>query len=525
MVWTLLALTIALVPSLHQRLPLLSSDSFQYLSSADNLKHGLGFSTSLVHFDTERSHGTIPAPLTWFPPGYPAMIWLLMEGGIGGETAGLAISILAFALTSAGLFTLVTLLSPSIWAARFATLCWILNTHALLQADAVLSESLFTLLGLAVIMLLVATVGRLGRAKEVLWFCAAVCAGVSYCVRYAGLFWIAAFIVVLLLHYLGRKENRPTWRTTATSLVALALLTLPLMIRNVRLVGDWRGGNNTPIHVPLAAVAKSTPTLWFHLLLGNGTVEQNRVPLLLIAAGVLLCVARIVGGSSRTRRGDKLEGHDALRFGIVAVSALVYGGGIVLLALRSVIAYSPRMYVPTLPHLLALGACGLGYLAGKVPRSGSGNALGVGIVGFLLTGYVSSNARMLLAGVDDTFQKTEALLQEPGTGRAVKEFLQRLPPDTVLVATNGQATGYIAGKRTLSLVGSPYSKHEWNETSLRQAMQKFQSDYLVVFSQPDLDTVILDSAVLRELSAGKAPVWLDIVEQNAAVRVYRLAAR
>ena len=30
--------------------------------------------TSLVHFDTERSRGTIPAPLTWFPPRDPLAI-------------------------------------------------------------------------------------------------------------------------------------------------------------------------------------------------------------------------------------------------------------------------------------------------------------------------------------------------------------------------------------------------------------------------------------------------------------------
>ena len=448
-----------------------------------------------------------------------------MVGGVGGETAGLAISMGAFVLTAGGLFILVTLLGSSVGAARVATFCWILNTNALLQADAVLSESLFTLLGLAVTILLVATVDASARPKEWLWFGAVACAGLSYYVRYAGVFWAATFIVLILLHFLGRLENRPTWKTATASLATLVLLLLPLMVRNVTLVGDWRGGNNTPVHVPLSEVAKSTPALWFHLLLGNGTLVQNRVPLLLIAAGILLSAMWMIGGTWRRRRGLRLAGHEGLGLGIgiVAVSVVVYGGGIFFLALRSVIAYSPRMYVPLLPHVLALVVCGLAYFVAQVPRGRLGNTVRIGIVGFLLAGYTGANATMVFQGEDDTFLKTEALLQELGRGGdSVKKFLLELPPDTVLTATNGQATGYITRKRTLSLVGSPYSKHEWTETTLREVMQEFRSAYLVVFAQPDLDSVIIDSPLLHELSEGNAPAWLESVEQTPRLHVYRL---
>src|ERR1700720_86686 len=38
----------------------LSDDSYQYLNVADNVSHGRGIVTTLVHFDSERSHGRVP---------------------------------------------------------------------------------------------------------------------------------------------------------------------------------------------------------------------------------------------------------------------------------------------------------------------------------------------------------------------------------------------------------------------------------------------------------------------------------
>jgi hypothetical protein len=45
-----------------------TNDGYQYLSVAQNQTSGHGISTSLVCFDSERSHGVIPAPLTTFAP-------------------------------------------------------------------------------------------------------------------------------------------------------------------------------------------------------------------------------------------------------------------------------------------------------------------------------------------------------------------------------------------------------------------------------------------------------------------------
>ena len=94
LLWGALGLAIAFSMLAFRPAPL-SNDSFQYLSVAKNIRQGNGIATDLVYFDTERSHGRIPAPLTTFPPGYPAVIAAL-SGLMGGfEAAARFLSVIS----------------------------------------------------------------------------------------------------------------------------------------------------------------------------------------------------------------------------------------------------------------------------------------------------------------------------------------------------------------------------------------------------------------------------------------------
>src|SRR5436190_6520184 len=112
--WCAVALVVALAAYWERgALPIITSDSTQYLSTARNLRLTHRIETSLVHFVTERSHGVIPAPLTTFAPGYPAAIAMVsMASGSNYETAGLWISMISFALVAGGIWRLVEMLDP-----------------------------------------------------------------------------------------------------------------------------------------------------------------------------------------------------------------------------------------------------------------------------------------------------------------------------------------------------------------------------------------------------------------------------
>lgn len=69
--WLLGALVAALTSLALLGGPVLHNDSFQYLSEADAIVAGQGARTSLIHFEVEYAHGSIPAPLTTFPRVMP----------------------------------------------------------------------------------------------------------------------------------------------------------------------------------------------------------------------------------------------------------------------------------------------------------------------------------------------------------------------------------------------------------------------------------------------------------------------
>jgi hypothetical protein len=89
--WVIIAI-LAFLLSLRLHGPLLSNDSFQYLSEARNLRDGNGLSTSIIHFDIERRSGIIPAPLTTFPPGFAIAIATLSWLPFSLETAAILCS-------------------------------------------------------------------------------------------------------------------------------------------------------------------------------------------------------------------------------------------------------------------------------------------------------------------------------------------------------------------------------------------------------------------------------------------------
>lgn len=80
--------------------PVQSNDNYQYLSIASNFERGYIGQTSLIYFDEERRHGTIPAPMATFPVGYPAMIAALDALVHSVEIAALLVSPSAWAPSS-----------------------------------------------------------------------------------------------------------------------------------------------------------------------------------------------------------------------------------------------------------------------------------------------------------------------------------------------------------------------------------------------------------------------------------------
>jgi hypothetical protein len=530
MAWCALALIVVTVVHLPlQRLPRLSDDSFQYLSAAHQLRSTHRVATSLVHFDTERSHGTIPAPLTWFPPGYPFAIAVVSSIGFSYETAALLISIASFVLVTGGLWCLMRKLDTSRWAARAAVLCWLTNSYALEYSVSALSEPMFTVFGLASLLFLVHT-DETGASTHngLCWIGSAAMAGASYWVRYAGFLWALTCLTLLLVQIIARGSTRKPSRLSAiVAGASLLLFLMPLMVRNVTLVGDWRGGNNTAAAMSISRFVTDTPRILPHLIFGNASVSQLWFPMVLMSIGLIgLCVTwrRAKVARHRTSIREVMSVLPLVTNGRIVLAAfLIYSAGIAAIAVRSVISYSPRMYVPVLPHLIALLACGIAFFIRRL-RVGTYSRLVPAMVLCLLLGYVIGNSISRISLGPDQYERTEeAMLRPDEAGSSIKQLLDlELKAGEVIAATNGQAAGYVLNHATLSLVGRPYSLVTWNAPKLRMELARFAVTHLLVFRDIALDPVIGQSPFLAGLAAGQSPPWLRLAGFNRDIYVYRV---
>ena len=505
--------------------PYLYNDSFQYLSAANHFRSNQQVATSLVYFDTERSHGRMPAPLTWFPPGYPIAIALVSIAGFNYESAALLVSGISFVLTTGGVWFLVRMLDPSRWAARAAVLCWITNSYALASSISVLSESLFTALGGASLLFLVSRKEPPGKHPAALpWIAAAVTAALSYWVRYAGLLWVAAFTAVFLAHIVWSRSKPSRLRSIAIA-ASLLLPMMPLMLRNIALIGDWRGGNNKFLVTKPQELAISTPSLLFHLALGDAPVPDLKAPIALMLVGLVGLSAVVFQTIARRPPARmRLPWRALLPLGakpLVLAVSLIYVAGIALIALRSAISYAPRMYVPVLPHLVALAVCGVAFI---VRRSGANPLLRAATVLCLLFGYIAGNSISLASMPPDAFERTDAALRRPdGAGIGIgQRIVREVGPGEVLAATNGQAAGYVLNRPTLSLAEARYSTGVWDEARLRAEMTRFAARCLLVFRDSRFGPELQESEFLRALAAGDAPPWLRLLTFNHDICVYRV---
>jgi hypothetical protein len=533
MAWCALALAATTVQLPQERLPRLDNDSFQYLSAANYLRSTQRMATSLVYFETERSHATIPAPLTSFPPGYPLAIALVSTLGFGYEKAALTISIGSFVVSAAGLWCLMRILEPSLWAARAAMVCWLTNSQALVFSVAAMSESLFTVFGLAILLFLVnAEQKSANNTNRISWIGAAVMAGASYWVRYAGVLWVLTYVTLLLIQTFGGRYSKTSARRSAivAGTVLLSFL-LPLMVRNVMLVGNWKGGNNLPAAMPISELVLVTPRIWLHLLLGNGTLSQLWFPIGLISTGLVgligTCLASIRCAPARLpallRQAPSWRPSVTKRETILA-AFLIYSIGIAAIAFRSTTEYSTRMYIPVLPHLIALLVCGVALLIRRLPAGNYSRPVSLVMILCLLLASTMGNFASGRVLQPDLYERTQqALLRPDDAGHSIKYLLdQELKPGEVIAATNGQAAGYVLQRPTVSLSLRRYSFMTWDEPALHADLARFGATHLLVFRDARFDPVLQESRFLVTLADGQVPSWLRLIGSNRSVYVYRV---
>ena len=490
----------------------LTDDSYQYLNVADNVSHGRGIITTLVHFDSERSNGRIPAPLTTFPPGYPVAIAIVSQFGGSLERAGRVLSGVGYAGTAALLVWGLLTLGSSFLVRQVILLAFVANAVNLSFATAVLTESTYMLISTGAVLGLVALEKGIRRryisvAIAVLSY---TLAGIAYYIRYAGLFLIIAVVSYTVLQLLFHRTRLPRFCLIAM-LIPLAIAGA-IMSRNIAIVGTWRGGNEMQAHNPLFGVAADYMRAQVHLILGQHAFRFG-VWELLVLVGILGISAFLIVERAKWQR----PGSAIL---LVVFCIAIYSGGIFYAGLRTPISFGTRMFLPMLPlYLLIIGTA----LSSLTPSMLLKSAVLLSVIG-----YLGSNARDLYQPpAVPQYQILATEYAEPIIGgQSLLDWVQShvLPADR-LFAEEGQATGYFLHRPAISMVGPKYSPIRWDCETVRTEMRRFGAFYLILYkasSNVDDLELLASSSFLTGAASETPACGFAIGAENADVRILEL---
>jgi hypothetical protein len=512
--WCALAWIVVLAFATKTRVPSYGNDGYQYLSAADNINAGRGIETSIVYFDAERAHRTIPAPLTTFPPAYPALIAAGGWMGIPLETGAVAISLASFALLPLALAVTAPILGIRRWSFRAAMLLLVCGVPLLGLANAVATDMLFTAMVAGAIACFSRALGANDhtlRPQMAGW----LLIGASYWIRYAGLFVFAAALVFFGLDVL-RHRSRTAFLRLLTSIVALAIIGLE-MGRNVLLTGSWKGG----VAKQAASLGQLSPrplsSALYHVLFGEPKPALNVAMLLLLMGVIGVLVLSI-------RDRARLRGLFGPALSMVCVIVAVYCMAMVYANLKMVISFGPRYFAPIVPPIFLIVACLLSATERDTPTS----AAWLACVSLLLAGYLSLEFRTLRAFVPSTPHQEvwNAFHKRGADGDLYAWTASHIPPNEVITATNGQATAYALRHPVLCISDPPFTQIRWTRDELLAEMRQYHSNYLVLYPglPPGEASVQEDSPFFRGMLSGSTPPeGLEIAARNRSVVIFRRA--
>lgn len=483
----------------------LANDSYQYLSEARHISNGQGLQTSIIHFDVERAHGRLPAPLTTFPPGYPLAIAALSFFGIPLETSGVVCSLLAVLALVPLLAFAAGRMQLSGTAARLAIALVSTNAVAATFGTFVMTEAVFTLLSSAALTAVIAAEAAYsssGQRVVRLLFFSGILAGLAYCTRYAGLFLVGTlgFFHTARALFLGRKE----WPGRVLAIGAPLIVMAPVMLRNLAYSGSWKGGNTKAVFNPIAPALGTVKYGLYHSVFGWKQAHWG-VGEILVLIGVVTAVFLVIYLFKERRVTANLYPKP------VELLLLMYVGlyflAMVYLSITSVIDVSARTFYPLFPAVgLLAGAAHDRVHALTEKNSRWSQALKTAVV-LVIAGYTLANFPSLFNSPRD-YPHVELLrrLNEPSAREetAAQWLAAHVPAESTIFSSCGQATGYVLHRNTVSLVNRQYSDEIWNEPHTAAAMERFGSEWLVLYPGAQCAYEQRDSEFLDSLAGGRS---------------------
>ena len=490
--------------------PYVGNDAYQYLDAASHIASGQCACGEVAHFDEQVSYGRMPVPFTHFPPGYPVLIALVQQLGVGPETGAYIVSIIGFLGVLVLLFDIALQLGASPWVTAAFSALWAGHAAAVSSGASVGTEAIFT----AVLMLFAAAMVRDLRAagaRPWLLLCIAAAAPAAYWIRQAGLFLVPVGGAYLAWRWWQTRTAR-SWALGGLALTAL--LTGSLQLRNVIYTGSWRGGFNSGASHSVRYVLVETAKAVYHLVFGDRVVARFDIWSIVF----LLSAAAVVWFTAQAWRRQKSSGPTLLQFAWPTLIVLVFSAGVMAAALVSIAADFTRYYLPVYPLVLALASAAFCQVPVAMPRA---------VSLYVCLGAVAAiqSRSLVTARPDpphvDMLRRLNA--EVPPVGPLRSWLLAQLGPQDSVFAVHGQAVQYVLKRPVVSMIEPEYSGRTADEAFIHQQMTTFRSRYMLLFPSLPAETSLEQSAnpFLNTLASGaEPPAWLTAVGRTRDVAVF-----
>ena len=265
----------------------------------------------------------------------------------------------------------------------------------------------------------------------------------------------------------------------------------------------------------LKLVAVETVKAFYHIAFGDRVVARvdalSLLTLISLAAMVFLAVR-----AWKTEPAATIPRHLPAAAFWIAVLFAAYTGGIVLVALRSIVADFFRYYLPVYPVILvSVAAFSLSrtrpqYLAATVV-----------VAAILAIQGRSMLAPVPVAAVSDKMRTM--LEQETAPGVPIGQWLQKnTRPGDSIVAVNGQMLHHFVQRPVISVIEPIYSNRAFDQDAFQGLMRERHSRFLVVMPDASPSDVPEQEAIpfLHNLATGTVPSWLTPAARTPSLAVF-----
>jgi hypothetical protein len=477
------------------------SDTAHYMSVARLLQSGEGISTDLIYYSEQAHLGTLPAPQTVFPPGYPIVAAVIASvSPLDHHDAGRLVCLIAYACIGPLIYLLGTAVGIKPSLSAISSLFWMTFVAGWMPLWCYSTDVLFVALTLASMLCFVEADGHW---KGLL--VAGLLAACAVTVRYAGVFLGIAYGVIFLLRH--RTNLLRSVRDGCFAIGPPLLITLVLFARNRILVGNWKGGNKYAGH-ELTYVLKK----FYHCI-----CEFTGFSLKELQEGKLFCVAQVAFAACLTiavvvalaRHRDAVWRRLTGRMGIILVYAPLSIGLLIVLHARSSSGMTPRLFLPVVPCLLHT----IAYLFFKLAENYRQLRIAVCVVATAGLASVLIGQTRCYADFRIRTKRgvvTRQLLREQiDANQTLQQFLQtNCNRNNTLLSSMPQMTHLFVERPSVGLPTGVFNVtgEPWSFDRVKALARRFRIRHVLLLTHEDVS--VHRSEFFFRLSEGDMPAWL-----------------